>query len=106
MADDPDQQGPAETDLARQVARQAERTLAARRAGTRGAWSGLGMFGLIGWSVAAPTLAGALLGGWWDRGHPGGRSWTLVLLAAGLVLGCANAWRWLVRDDGPEDHDE
>ena len=44
------------------------------RAGRRseGAWFGLGMMGLIGWSVAIPTLLGAALGLWLDAGTPAG----------------------------------
>jgi ATP synthase protein I len=55
--------------------------------------------GLVGWSVAVPTLAGTALGLWLDRSHPGGHSWTLALLVAGLVLGCFSAWRWVDRED-------
>ncbi len=62
-------------------------------------WSGLGVSGLIGWSVALPTVLGALAGLWLDRNHPSGRSWTLMLLVAGLVFGCANAWLWISRQD-------
>ena len=29
------------------------------------------MMGLIGWSVAVPTLLGAALGIWLDKHHPG-----------------------------------
>jgi ATP synthase protein I len=85
------------TEFARQVAAKAARKLSAQRAGTKTIWFGLGMTGLIGWSVAVPTLAGALLGMWWDRRHPGPHSWTLALLVAGLSLGCANAWHWVWR---------
>jgi ATP synthase protein I len=92
MNDDP-------TDFARQVAAKAARKLNAQRAGTRTIWFGLGMTGLIGWSVAMPTLVGALLGMWWDRRHPGPHSWTLALLVAGLSLGCANAWHWVSRQE-------
>jgi ATP synthase protein I len=100
-----------ETDFARQVAAKAARKLRVQRAGPQGVWFGLGMSGLIGWSVAVPTLAGALLGLWWDRHHPGAHSWTLALLAAGLVIGCVNAWHWVTREDkamhdDPEDTDE
>jgi ATP synthase protein I len=45
----------------------------------------LGMMGLIGWSVAVPTLLGAALGIWLDKHHPGKHSWTLALLVAGLA---------------------
>lgn len=98
-------------DFASQVAAKAARKLKAQRAGTQTAWFGLGMSGLIGWSVATPTLAGALLGLWLDRRHPGPHSWTLALLVAGLCLGCANAWHWVSREnkamkDEPDRSDE
>jgi ATP synthase protein I len=57
------------------------------------------MSGLIGWSVALPAVLGALLGLWLDAHHPGGHSWTLMLLVIGLVIGCLNAWRWLSQQD-------
>lgn len=79
--------------LAREVGSQARRKLRARRG--EPVWFGLGMIGLVGWSVAAPTLLGAALGLWLDARGPGAHSWTLALLVAGLVLGCANAWRWV-----------
>jgi ATP synthase protein I len=74
------------------------RKLRARRDATR-VWSGLGMMGLIGWSVTIPTLLGAALGHWLDARRPGEHSWTLALLVAGLVIGCANAWHWVARED-------
>jgi ATP synthase protein I len=80
------------------VGKKAERKLKARR-DTGGVWFGLGMMGLIGWSVVVPTLLGAMLGVWLDRHQAGRYSWTLALLAAGLVLGCANAWRWVANED-------
>ncbi|MGB7756168.1 MAG: AtpZ/AtpI family protein [Salinisphaera sp.] len=84
------------------------RALKRRRTGV---WYGLGMSGLIGWSVALPTVGGALLGLWLDARYPGGHSWTLVLLMAGLVIGGANAWHWVAREqktlrDDEEDYDE
>jgi ATP synthase protein I len=85
--------------LPEQVGAKARRKLAARRRGTPGVWSGLGMMGLIGWSVVVPTLAGAALGTWLDTHYPGRHAWTLALLVAGLTLGCFNAWRWVARED-------
>jgi ATP synthase protein I len=82
-----------------QVVAKAARKLKAQRATKQPAWFGLGMLGTIGWSVSVPTVAGALLGAWWDRHHPGQRSWTLPLLVAGLVLGCANAWHWISAEE-------
>ena len=79
----------------RQIEIKAARKLKAQRAGIQRPWFGLGMFGVIGWSVTVPTLLGAMLGLWLDRHHPGAHSWTLALLVAGLILGCANAWHWM-----------
>lgn len=90
---------PAGPTLAEQVGAKARRKLKARRGGTPGVWFGLGMMGLIGWSVAVPTLLGAGLGLWLDRQYPGARSWTLALLMAGLAIGCLNAWHWVSRED-------
>ena len=85
--------------LASKVARQAARKLKARRDGAPGVWSGLGMMGLVGWSVVVPTLLGAALGLWLDQRHGGTHSWTLALLVAGLTLGCLNAWHWVDKED-------
>ncbi|MEZ4583866.1 MAG: AtpZ/AtpI family protein [Caldilineaceae bacterium] len=67
-------------------------------------WFGLGMFGLVGWSVAVPTLAFAALGIWIDRTWPSRYSWTLMLLLLGVGLGCASAWYWLTRASGRPSH--
>jgi len=85
--------------LAEQVGAKAARKLKARRGDARDVWSGLGMMGLIGWSVVVPTLLGAALGLWLDKHHPGGHSWTLALLVAGLALGCGNAWHWIAQEE-------
>ena len=85
--------------LASKVASQAARKLKARRDGAPGVWSGLGMMGLVGWSVVVPTLLGAALGLWLDHRHADTHSWTLALLVAGLTLGCLNAWHWVSKED-------
>jgi len=85
--------------FAEQVDATATRKLKARRDSSQGVWFGLGMMGLIGWSVVVPTLLGAALGNWLDKQHPGQHSWTLALLVAGLCLGCLNAWRWVASQD-------
>jgi ATP synthase protein I len=84
--------------FAHEVGAKEARKLKARRRPARSIWFGFGMFGLIGWSVVVPTLVGAFIGRWLDARHPGGRSWTLALLVAGLVLGCLNAWRWVEKE--------
>ena len=98
------------TAFSREVGAKAARKLKARRNPTQGVWFGLGMMGLIGWSVVVPTLLGAALGIWLDNRHPGKHSWTLALLVAGLVIGCFNAWHWVGKEDeemGEEqDNDE
>ena len=70
--------------FSRQVGAKAARKLKARRKSTQGVWFGLGMMGLIGWSVVVPTLLGAALGIWLDKHYPGTHSWTLTLLVVGL----------------------
>jgi ATP synthase protein I len=99
MTDHPDPTPSSDDQLLQQIGSQAERKLKARRHGTPGVWMGLGLMGMVGWSVVVPTLAGAALGLWLDSRYPGGRSWTLALLMAGLALGCINAWHWVARED-------
>jgi ATP synthase protein I len=88
-----------EASFATQIGAQAVRKLKARRNPAPGVWFGLGMMGLIGWSVVVPTLAGAGLGIWLDKRQPGQHSWTLALLMAGLCLGCFNAWHWVAKEE-------
>ncbi len=85
--------------LAGDVGAKAERKLRARRNGSPGVWFGLGMMGLIGWSVVVPTLLGAALGLWLDSHYPGTHSWAIALLVSGLVIGCANAWKWVAKEE-------
>jgi ATP synthase protein I len=84
-----------QTALGRTVARKAERRLEARRNREHSVWFGMGMFGLVGWTVAIPTIGGLLLGAWIDKTWPSRFSWTLTGLLTGLALGCAMAWRWV-----------
>ena len=86
-----------ETPFSQQVGAQAARKLKARRSPV-GVWFGLGMMGLIGWSVAIPTVVGAALGLWLDERYTSRHSWTLALLVAGLSIGCLNAWRWVAKE--------
>lgn len=85
-------------DLARRIGRKAQRQVQARRESRRGVWFGLGMFGLVGWAVAIPTLLGIAAGVWIDRRTGGPYSWTLMGLMAGVVLGCINAWFWVRKE--------
>lgn len=103
-------------ELGGRIGRQAQRKLRARRHRDRSTWFGLGMYGLVGWSVVMPTLLGVAAGIWIDGRWPGRFSWTLMLMLGGLLLGCWNAWYWVsleqrairrerADDDGEADHD-
>ena len=97
-----------EAEFVRQVGEKEARKLKAQQKVTETVWSGLGMMGLVGWSVVVPTLLGAALGIWVDKNYPGSHSWTLMMLAIGLGLGCANAWHWVAkecREINRGDHD-
>jgi ATP synthase protein I len=63
-----------------------------------GVWFGLGFAGLVGWSVAAPTLLAMALGIWLDFRFPSNFSWTLALMLAGLTIGCLMAWDWVSKE--------
>jgi ATP synthase protein I len=106
MSDDPSPKR--ERTFAEELGTKAARKLEAQRHPAQ-VWLGLGVMGIIGWSVAIPTLLGAGLGLWLDARFSG-HSWTLALLVAGLVLGCLNAWHWVAAQDKAmreprEDHD-
>jgi len=99
MSDDPSgSTAKSKSTFAAQIGTKAARKLSARRNPTQ-VWSGLGMMGIVGWSVAIPTLLGAALGAWFDQRHLGRHSWTLALLVSGLLLGCFNAWGWVAKED-------
>ena len=74
----------------------------ARQEKDRGVWFGLGMFGLIGWSVAIPTVIGIAVGIWIDAKWPSSYSWTLMFLIIGVIVGCLNAWYWVRRESRRE----
>jgi ATP synthase protein I len=85
-------------ELIRKVGQKESRKLKARREKARSLWFGMGMVGVVGWSVAIPALAGIALGVWVDTRWPGPYSWTLMLLVIGVGLGCLNAWYWIKRE--------
>lgn len=80
--------------LIREIGRKAARRLRARERKRR-PWLGLSVYGVVGWSIVLPTLAGLALGVWIDRRWPSRFSWTLMLMVGGLFIGCWNAWRWV-----------
>jgi ATP synthase protein I len=101
MKDEIDSQNnrePPHAKLSRKVASKEARKLRARREKDGAIWYGLGMMGVIGWSVTIPTLLGIALGIWIDFRWPSRYSWSLMLLFIGIVLGCLNAWYWVERE--------
>ena len=81
--------------LHEQIAQRAARRARGQRERERPVWFSLGLMGLVGWSIAIPTLIGIGLGWWIDRSWPSHVSWTLTLLFVGVVIGCLNAWYWV-----------
>jgi ATP synthase protein I len=95
-----------EADFSRKIGALEARKVKAKRRGVQGIWLGLGMFGLVGWTVTVPTLLGVLLGLWIDRHYPGIHSWTLSFLIIGLFIGCLNAWYWVAKEEKAIREDE
>lgn len=56
-------------------------------------------FGVVGWSICGPLLAGIAIGLFLDRASPASHSWTLTFMIAGLFIGIAIAWRWLAEQN-------
>ncbi|WP_291102712.1 MULTISPECIES: AtpZ/AtpI family protein [unclassified Flavobacterium] len=81
-----------------QVGEKEKRKLRAQHRNKRSIWFGLGMFGMVGWSVSVPALLGAVLGMWLDKIYPQTFSWTLSFLIMGLFVGCLIAWHWIAKE--------
>jgi len=80
------------------VGEKAQRKLKALHNDKKSVWFGLGMMGIVGWTIVVPTLLGALLGIWLDKKYPETFSWTLTGLILGLFAGCLIAWRWVNKE--------
>lgn len=94
---------PPDERLGNEVARRVGRRRRAEREVRRSIWFSLGLFGIVGWSVSVPTLAGLAAGIWLDARFPGRISWTLTLLFAGVAVGCLNAWYWVKQESRGND---
>ncbi len=93
-------------DFEKRIKKKTLRKLKARKQKDRDLWFGLGAFGVVGWSVSIPTVIGVALGVWLDSKRDGSYSWTLMLLFAGLIVGCLNAWFWVSQWGSDEDEEE
>lgn len=82
----------------RAVKEKATRKLKARKSGEQSALSQVGVFGIIGWSIAIPVLIGIAIGNWIDTSWTTPISWTLILMLVGVVIGCLNAWYWIQKE--------
>lgn len=82
-----------------QIGEQEAQKLNAQRETKQGVWYGLGMFGMIGWSITVPVLLGTALGVWLDSHYPESFSWTISLLFLGLFVGCMTAWVWVTNEE-------
>lgn len=80
------------------VKEKSQRKIKTRSKDQKGLLYGFGMFGLVGWSVAIPTLILLALGIWLDKTFKGPYSWTLMFLVLGISIGCLNAWYWVSRE--------
>lgn len=78
-----------------------KRKAEARERGRSGIIFGMGMFGLVGWSVAIPTLLFLALGIWIDARYDTRFSWTLMMLAVGIAIGGMTAWYWVREESRP-----
>ena len=97
-----------EKEFTRQIGSKESRRIKGKKHKDETVWFGLGMIGVVGWSVAIPTLIGTALGLWIDRTWPSRFSWVLMLLILGVTVGAVNAWYWVkkARENIIEDDNE
>ncbi len=60
---------------------------------------------MIGWTIATPTVGGALIGLWLNKHVPRNFSWPVALILGGLALGIFMAWGWMSRERAADDDD-
>ncbi len=83
-----------EEELLEKIEKDSSKKLKAEREGSE-VMFGLGLFGIVGWSISIPTVLGIALGVYLDKKFTQSFSWTITLLFAGVILGSFNAWRWI-----------
>ncbi len=81
-----------------QAIKKEARKLKARQKNGVNAWWGFSLFGLIGWSVALPALIGVFIGLWLTHHYACSNTVTLVLLLAGIIVGCVCALILVARE--------
>jgi ATP synthase protein I len=96
---DPTSNNKDENLFSKQVAAKEKRKLRALHDKNKSVWFGLGMMGMVGWSVAVPSLLGAGIGLWLDKTYPQSFSWALSCLVLGMFSGILIAWYWVDKED-------
>lgn len=92
--------------LSKEIKNKEDRKLKGIRKSKHPVLKGLGMLGLIGWTIVVPTLLGTYAGNWLDHHYPSQHSWTITLLLSGLIMGCYGAWFWLSKEKKEIQKDE
>jgi len=82
----------------KQIEQKEKRKLLAKKRKHSYMWFGMGMFGLVGWSIVVPTFIGVAIGIVIDQKVKSQYSWTLMLLFLGLIIGCINVWYWVTKE--------
>ena len=67
--------------------------LARRERGHRSFWRSLNVLGMVGWPITLGSVGGAWLGRYLDTRLDSGIRFTLILMTAGVLLGCFVAWK-------------
>ncbi len=83
-----------EEELLQEIKKQSKSKIKSEKEGSE-IMFGIGLFGIVGWSIAIPTLLGIALGIYLDKKYSQKFSWTITLLFVGVIMGSFNAWRWI-----------
>lgn len=83
----------------RSAVRRDSARMARRETGHRSFWRSLRILGMVGWPIALGSVGGALGGAWLDSRFASGVRFTLMLMTAGLLVGCLAAWKSVTQRD-------
>ena len=83
-----------EEELLQEIKKQSKSKIKSEKEGSE-IMFGIGLFGIVGWSIAIPTVLGIALGIYLDKKYSQNFSWTITLLFVGVIMGSFNAWRWI-----------
>ncbi len=67
--------------------------LVRREQGHRSFWRSLNVLGMVGWPIVLGAVGGVWLGRYLDTRFDSGIRFTLMLMTAGVLLGCIAAWK-------------